>query len=109
MKVLGPLQDIGSLAESLGHDGVQGHIGLSDGVGGAHHAELKLVASEGEGGGAVPVGGILAEFGQDIHPKLHLGPGSSLIGGLMVNGLQHTVQLISQEDGYHSGRRLVGS
>ena len=55
VEVVGLLQLIGGLAQGLGHNGVEGGVGVGDGVGGAHHAELKLVAGEGKGGGAVAV------------------------------------------------------
>ena len=43
-----------------------------DAVGGAGHAELKLVSGEGEGRRPVPVGGIAAELGENVHAQLHL-------------------------------------
>ena len=40
--------------------------------GGAEHAELELVAGEGEGRGAVAVRGVLREAGQGVHAELQL-------------------------------------
>ena len=55
LEVLRPLQPVGVDPQALGHSGVEHNVGAGDGVGGAHHAELKLIAREGEGGGTVAV------------------------------------------------------
>ena len=77
---------------------------------GAQHAELKLVAGEGKGGGAVAVGGVLGEAGQDMDPDLHV-----LLILLARSRRRFSMasknrgQLIAQEHGDDGGRRLVGA
>ena len=103
------LQLIGELAELLGHDGVQSHVGTGDGLAGAQHPELELVAREGQRGGAVAVGGILRDGGQGVHadgdalhPLVH-------VPGAVDDGVHNSGQLIPQEHGDNSGRSLLSA
>ena len=73
IKIHGALQLVGKLLQLLGHDGVQGDVGVCNRLGRAQHTELKLVAGEGNGGGAVAVGGVLGNYRQHIHADLHHG------------------------------------
>ncbi len=70
LEVLGVLQLVGELLQLLGHDGVQGDVGAGDGLGGAQHPELELVAGKGHGRGAVAVGVVLPDGGQHVHADL---------------------------------------
>ena len=107
--ILGLFQAVGVLAQGLRHSGVEHHVGAGDGVGGAQHAELKLVAGEGEGGGAVAVSGVPGQRGQGVDPQLHaLGLGGGVLAALL-HGLENAGQLIPQEDGHHGGGRFMGA
>ena len=110
VKVRRLFQLVCRLTEGLRHDGVQGGVGVGDGVGGAHHAELELVAREGKGGGAVAVGGILLDDGNRGHTGIQSAGGEQLDGVRVGDNLaHHIVQLIPQKDGDDSGRGLLGT
>ena len=108
-QVVRPLQLVGEQAQGLGHRGVQHDIGAGDGVAGAQHAELELVASEGEGRGPVAVGGVTDKARQHIRAQLHPFLLHAAVGRIRLDGLQNAGQLIAQKDGDHGGRRFVGS
>ncbi len=108
LKVLCPLQPVGVDFQALGHGGVQHDVAAGDAVGGAQHTELEFIAGEGEGRGAVAVGGVPVKLGQHIHPQLHLGLFRPHIGLAGFYGLQHRVQLVAQEYAHHGGGRFVG-
>ena len=101
------LQLVRKLPQGLRHGGVDHDVGAGDGVVGAHHAELKLVAGEGEGRGAVPVCGVPVEAGQHIGAQADPPLLRSGVGTVGLNGVQHGAELVPQENGDHSGRRLV--
>ena len=61
--VLCTLQTSGKGVEGVGQDGVEHHLRIGQRLGGADHAELKLVAGEGKGRGAVAVGLVLVTEG----------------------------------------------
>ena len=65
-KVLSTFQLVGVALQLLGHSGVQDGIAVAEVLRRTGHPELELVAGKGKGGGAVAVGGVLAELGQDI-------------------------------------------
>ena len=109
LEVGGGLQLVGELLELLGHDGVQGDVGPGDGLGGAQHPELELVAGEGHGGGPVPVRGVLADGGEHVHADLQGLLAGVLVLGALDDGLHHGVQLVPQEDGEDGGGRLLGA
>ena len=95
LEVFGLLQGIGVLPQALGHGGVEHDVGPRDGVAGAQHPEFKLVARKGEGGGAVPVGGVLGEAGQDMYPHL---PQLLFLGAVLFalfDGVQDFGQLVA--------------
>ena len=109
VKVFRALQRVGKLPQGLRHGGVDHHVGTGDGVARAHHAELELVACEGEGGGAVAVGGVPVETGQNIGSQpdahfLHSG-----VRRVVLDGLKHRIELVAQEHGNHGGRSFVGA
>ena len=74
-----------------------------------HHAELELVAGEGEGRGAVAVRGVLLDRGQGGTPRSMLVRPCSLGGVVMDEGLDDLVQLVAQEDGDNGRGCLVGA
>ena len=75
LEVICLFQNVGELAQLLGHNGVQHHIGAGDGLRGAQHTELELIAGEGKGRGAVAVSGVLGDLRKGIYAdgKLFLG------------------------------------
>ena len=75
LEVVGLFQNVGELAQLLGHDGVQHHIGAGDGLRGAQHTELEFVTGKGQGRGAVAVCGVLGYLRKGIYAdgKLFLG------------------------------------
>ena len=93
--------------QGLCHRSIEHDIGAGNGIGGAHHAELKLVA--GEGRGTIAVRGVPDKTGQHIDPQLHLLSFYIDVGGIGLNGIQHSGQLIAQKDRDHGGRRFIGS
>ena len=109
LEVCGLLQTVGELAQLLSHDGVEHHVGAGDGLGGAQHTEFKLVAGEGQGGGAVAVGGILRDLRHGIHADLQLLLGDVHIRRTLHDRVQNGRQLVAQEDGDDGGRRLVAA
>ena len=102
-------QPVGVYLQALRHRGVQHDVGAGNGVGGAQHAELELVARVCERGGAVAVGGVAVELGQYVHAQLHLRLFRTLVRGVVFNCLQYGVQLVAQEHGDHGGGRFVGA
>jgi len=93
--------------ELFGHDGVEDRDRARDGLRGAGHAELKLVAGEGDGRGSVAVGRILRNGGKYIHADAQ---GLVLGRGVVVftdDGVDDTLKLGAEEDGDDSGGRLL--
>ena len=109
LEVLLPLQPVGKNLQALGHGGVEHDVGAGDGVARAQHAELKLVAGEGEGRGAVAVGGVPGEARQHVDAQTHGDLLLRVVGGIGLDRLQHGVQLVAEEHGHHGGRGLVGA
>ena len=81
-KVLSALQLVGVALQLLGHSGVQDGIAVAEVLRRTGHPELELVAGKGKGGGAVAVGGVLAELGQNVHAQIHLHLDGAGIGGI---------------------------
>ena len=102
-------QLVGKLLQGLSHGGVEHDVGAGDGIGGAHHAELELVAGEGEGRGAVPVRGVPGELGQHVDAQLQDRFFRAAVGSVVFDGVQHGGELVAQEDGNDGGRRFVGA
>ena len=99
----------GKAVALLGHGGVEHHVGVGQVLLAAAHAELELVAREGEGRGAVAVRGVAQQVRQRRHAQVH-DLGLVDLGLLLVNeGLHDGVELVAQEDGDDGGRRLVGA
>ena len=108
-EVVGLLQNVRELLQLLGHDGVEHHVGAGDGLGGAQHTELELVAGEGQGRGAVAVRGVLGNLRQGVHADLQLPLGLVHIGLAVDDGIQDGRQLIAQEHGDDGRRGLVAA
>ena len=71
--------------------------------------KLELVAGEGEGRGAVAVGGVLGQDGQGRNAQLQL---AALLGGggrSTFQLLDHILELLAQEDGHDGRRSFVGA
>ena len=88
---------------------VEDHVGVGQVLLAAAHAELELVAREGEGRGAVAVRGVTQEIGQGRHAQVH-DLGLVDLGFLLVDqGLNDGVELVAQEDRDDCRGRLVGA
>ena len=109
LEILSTFQTVGVNLQRLGNSGVQHHVGAGNGVGGAQHTELKLIAGESEGRCTVTIRGIPRESGKHIHTQFHGGLLSAGIGGVALNGIQNCHQLIAEKNGHNSGRSLVGT
>ena len=109
VKVLGLLQLVRVLTQRLRHGGVEHDVAAGNGVGGAQHTELELIAGERKGRCPVPVGSITQELGQHMGSQLHHGLFRAAVRLIFLDGIQNSRQLIAQKDGYHRGRRLVGA
>ena len=108
-KILGLFQLIGKAAQLFGHNGIQSDIGTGDGLGGAQHTQLELVAGEGQGAGTVAIRGVLGNGGHHVHANAQQALFRLRIVGPIDDGLDHGIQLIAQEDGNDGRRRFVGA
>ena len=108
-KVLSALQLVGVALQLLGDSGVQDGVAVAQVLGRAGHTELKLVAGEGERGGAVAVGVVLHQLGQGIGAQVeHAARGMD--GSLAIDDLLDDLgKLVAQEDGHNRWRSLVGA
>ena len=102
----GGLQGIGHIRQHLGHGGIDDHVGHGDVLGGAQGAELKLVAREGEGGGTVAVGGVLAEGGDRGDTQIHGRRLVILVYPLLYDGVDDVLHLLAEEHGDDGGGSL---
>ena len=109
LEVLGLLQPVGELAQFLGHDGVQHHIGAGDGLGGAQHTEFELVAGKGQRRGAVAVRGVLGNVGHGIDANAQLLLGDIHVLRALNDRVQNGRQLITQKNGDDGRRGLVAA
>ena len=109
IKIGGVFQHIGKFPQLLRHDGVQGDVGPGDGLGGAQHPQLKLVAGEGQGAGAVAVGGIPGDGRQDIHADAEHALFRLGVVGAVDDGVDDGGKLVAQVDGDNGGRGFAGS
>ena len=93
--------------ELFGHDGVEDRDRARDGLRGAGHAELKLIAGEGDGRGSVAVGRILRDGGEHVHADAQ---GLVLGRGVVVfvdDGIDDALKLGAEEDGDDSRGRFL--
>ena len=93
--------------EFFGHDGVEDRDRARDGLRGAGHAELKLIAGEGDGRGSVAVGRILRDGGEHVHADAQ---GLVLGRGVVVftdAGVDDALKLGAEEDGDDSRGRFL--
>ena len=109
LKVLAALERIGILPQALGHCRVEYDIDAGDGRAGAGSTELKLVAREGKGRGAVPVGGVLRKTRQGMDADLELFTLLADVGRIGFNRVENLGELRSEEHGNDRGRRLVSA
>ena len=66
-------------------------------------------AREGQGRGAVAVGGILGDLWQGVHADLQLLFGHVHIFRALDDGVQHSGELVTQEDGDHRRGCLIAA
>ena len=109
LEVLGLLQPVGELAQFLGHDGVQHHVGAGDGLGGAQHTEFELVAGKGQRRGAVAVRGVLGNVGHGIDANAQLLLGDIHVLRALNDRVQNGRQLITQKNGDDGRRGLIAA
>ena len=109
LEILGLFQNVGELLQLLRHDGVHHGAGAGDGLAGAQHAELELVAGESQGRGAVPVGGVLGDLRQSVHADLKAAFGHVHVLRALNDGVQNGGQLVAQKHGHDGGRSLVAA
>ena len=83
--------------------------GRRDRLRGADHAELELVAGEGEGARAVAVGEVLRQLGQGGGADLDLAAFLGDVGLALGGGVEEVGELVAEEDGDDRGRRLVAA
>ena len=102
LEIFGLFQNIGELAQLLGHHGVQHRCGAGDRLAGAHHAELELITGKGDGGGTVAVSGVLRDLRKGIHADLQLALGDLHVFLTADDRLENSRQLIAEEHGQHS-------
>ena len=97
--------------DRLRDDGVQDHLALCAVLRGTRRAELELVAGKGERRGAVAVGRVLRERWQRIDPEAHPALPPRFICAfhlhLVLDGIEHVVQLVAQKHRDDRGRRFV--
>ena len=103
------LHGIGELLQALRHGRVQNGVRVGEVHRGARHAELELVAGEGERARAVAVSVVLQEVREHGHAQIHchaLGGRVLLVGDERIHD---GAQLVAQEDGHDRRRGLVGA
>ena len=105
--VLGFFQHVGKLPEGFGHRGVEHGVGQGDVLGGAGHTELKLVTGKGKRGGAVAVGGILAEHRNGGNAQIHHGGFGAAVGFAVHNRIDQRRELLTHKYRDDGRRRLV--
>ena len=107
LEVLSALQLVSKLAELLGNCGIQHNICTRDVDGRTQRTELELVAGESKRRSTVAVGGVLRDRRKNSSAQIHLGlvnVGVILAG---LDGIQNSLQLVADEHGDDSRRRLV--
>ena len=106
-EILCLFEAVGILPERLGNGGIEHNIAAGDGVRRAQHPELELVAGEGEGRGAVAVGGVAGELRQDVDAELHDGLFRARVGLILFDRIEDRRQFIAEEHRHDGGRRFV--
>ena len=106
LEVFGLFQLVGKLLQFLCHDGVQGNIGAGDGLGGAKHPELELIAGEGHGRGSVPIGVVLRNGRHGVNADLKGAFALLLELRTVDNGLHDGIQIVAKKNGHYSRRGL---
>ena len=72
LKIVGFFQNVGELPQFFRHHGIHDGTGTGDGLAGANHTELELVAGKSQRGGTVAVGGVLRDLRQGVHADLQV-------------------------------------
>ena len=106
-KIFRTLQTVCVDLQRLCHRCIEHNVGTGNGVGRTQHTELKFIAGERKGRGAVTVSGVLGESGQNINAQLHIDFLSSFVRLITFNGIQNRRQLITEEDGNNGGRCFI--
>ena len=102
------LKPIGREAELFRKYRIQDNVGACDAVAGADHAELELVAGEGEGRGAISVGHIGIEIRERVYMSLQALSGNRAARAAGLNDLRDNVlELGAEKTGDDGGRRLI--
>lgn len=109
LKVLGLLQNVGKLAQLVGHDGIEHGVGAGDGLGGAQHTEFELVAGKGQRRGAVAVRGVLGNVGHGIDANAQFLLGDIHVLRALNDRVQNGRQLITQKNGDDGRRGLIAA
>ena len=107
LKILGLFQNVCVFAERFCHDRVEDDVGPGNRLARAQHTELKLVAREGQRRGAVAVGRVLRNRGQNVHADAKRAFFAVGVVGLADDGVNDVAQLVSQIDGNDGGRRFL--
>ena len=108
-EVFSPFQAVSEPFQLLGHHGVEDDVGPGDRVRGAYHPELKFVAGEGHGGGAVAVGVVLADVGQGGQAHVQHPLAQIHMVRALQEGVNHLGELVPQEDRDHRRGCLLGA
>ena len=108
-EVLRAVDCLREVFEGLRDGGVEDRVGIGQVDLAARHAELELVAGEGERGGAVAVGVVLQEVGECLDAQVDVGLLGVLVLFAVDDALHHAAELVAQEDGDDRRRRLVGT
>ena len=108
-EVFGSFQAVSEPFQFLGHHGVEDDVGPGDRVRGAYHPELKFVAGEGHGGGAVAVGVVLADVGQGGQAHVQHPLAQIHMVRALQEGVNHLGELVPQEDRDHRRGCLLGA
>ena len=109
LKIPRLLQPVRIELQAFCHCTVQHDVGTGNAVGRAQHTEFKFIPSKRKRRRAVAVRRIPVKFGKNIDPQLHLCLFCTRIRRTGFDGLQDSVQFISQKDGHSRRRRFIGA
>ena len=109
VEILRILQLVGIAFQLFGNCGVQHDVCVSDAHGASRHAEFEFIAGERERRGAVAVGRILGERGQDIHTQLHARFGRGNVVRAGGDGFNDGFQLLAHKNRDDGRRRFIGA
>ena len=107
LEVLSALQLVSELAELLGNCGIQHNVCTRDVDGRTQRTELELVAGESKRRSTVAVGGVLRNRRKNSSAQIHLGLVNVGVLRTGLDGIKDRLQLIADEHGDDSRRRLV--